>query len=85
MTSIESEAKTRMAITDATELRMTHGHVKGLREATRRFCNASNHEEHARWIAAATMMIDIGREDHAASMAIIRDERYRIFGSVVDR
>lgn len=81
MTSIESEAKTRMAIIDATELRMAHGHAEGLREATRRFCKGLDTEDHARWVAAATMMIDLGEEDHAASMAIIREERSRILGS----
>ena len=84
-TSISNEAKSRKSVLDATELRMAHGHEGGLRAATRRFCRASTPEERSRWASAATMMIDLGKEDHAASMAIIRDERARIFGSVVDR
>ncbi len=85
MTNIENDAKVRRAVLDAVELRMAHGHADGLREATRRFCNGFDTKDHARWVAAASMMIELGHEDHAESMAIIRDERSRIFGSEVSR
>ncbi len=85
MNDIETEAKIRTSVVDAVELRMKHGYPEGLREATRRFCKGIDTEDHARWVAAASMMIELGGEDHAASMAIIRDERSRIFGAEVSR
>ena len=87
MNDIQTEAKARLAVADATDLRMTYGHEEGLRVATRRFCKAETTADHGRWMQAATTMIDLGCSGStmSESMAIIRDERARIFGSEVNR
>ena len=87
MNDIQNEANARRAVADAIDLRMSYGHEEGLRVATKRFCQAATTADHGRWMQAATMMIELGCSGStmSKSMAIIREERARIFGSEVDR